>query len=120
MLVSRSTPRDVAAQPTMIALVCSLALVLSCFPLRSAAASISGHVESWGVNQFGQATPPVGLDGVIAVAGGSYHSLALLTNGTVVGWGANFDGQLDIPQGLTDVVAISAALHCVALKNDGT
>ena len=35
-----------------------------------------------------------GLSGVVAVAGGSDHSLALLDDGTVWAWGSNSLGQL--------------------------
>jgi hypothetical protein len=39
---------------------------------------------------------PSGLAGVVAVAGGGAHSLALKTDGTIAAWGANFNGQCDI------------------------
>ncbi|MFA1545212.1 RCC1 domain-containing protein [Actinomadura chokoriensis] len=79
------------------------------------------------------------LDGVLAVAGGGRHSLAVLEGGKVVAWGANEDGQLGdgtrrdsrapvpvrAPDGrsgeLADVVAISANNDfSMALRRDGT
>jgi alpha-tubulin suppressor-like RCC1 family protein len=36
----------------------------------------------------------VGLAGAVQVAGGHYHSVALLGDGTVRAWGANTYGQL--------------------------
>lgn len=75
----------------------------------------NGSVISWGANLSGQLgdgtntdrTTPVKvcavgeaapctsfLDGVVAVAAGDVHSLALLTDGTVVSWGNNGFGQL--------------------------
>ncbi|NBP40570.1 MAG: hypothetical protein EBV34_19490, partial [Betaproteobacteria bacterium] len=78
-------------------------------------------VVAWGSNLSGQTNVPAGLSGVIAVAGGRDHSLALRTNGTVVAWGGNAEGQASVPAGLTNVTAIAAGdFHSVALKSDGT
>ncbi len=69
---------------------------------------------------------------VIAVAGGSFHSVELKSDGTVWAWGRNEYSQLgdgttiDSPapievSGLTDVTAIKAgSYHTIALKTDGT
>jgi alpha-tubulin suppressor-like RCC1 family protein len=75
----------------------------------------NGTVMAWGSNQTGElglgstgpeecggpeaqcSTRPVligGLSGVRAVAGGGYHSLALLNDGTVMDWGDDSHGQL--------------------------
>jgi alpha-tubulin suppressor-like RCC1 family protein len=35
-----------------------------------------------------------GLGGVVAIAGGYFHSLALRSDGTVMAWGSNSSGQL--------------------------
>src|SRR5687768_512233 len=83
-------------------------------------AVVSGHVEAWGYQFFGAATVPPGLDGVIAVAGGNDHSLALRTNGTVVAWGSNHSGETDVPAGLSNVVAIAASSFSAAVRADGT
>jgi alpha-tubulin suppressor-like RCC1 family protein len=82
-----------------------------------------GTVVAWGGNDWGQlgdgthtgpeschaayaaasgytvgcSTKPVpvsGLSGVVAIAAGAQHSLALLSDGTVMAWGANERGQL--------------------------
>ena len=73
----------------------------------------SGTVIAWGYNGFGQclgtnssgsritATPTgqsvqlagVVLNGVVAVAGGYYHSVALKSSGSVVAWGYNGSGE---------------------------
>ena len=69
---------------------------------------------------FGQAVPPAGLKGVLLVAAGYHHSLALKRDGTVAAWGENTEGQCAIPSGLSDVVAVSAGyLHSLALRRDG-
>jgi alpha-tubulin suppressor-like RCC1 family protein len=121
----------------------------------------NGAVETWGENAWGQlgdgsatgpetchaafaqssryevpcSTTPVqvnGLSGVLAIASGSQHGLALLSNRTVVAWGDNEEGQLgdgttkssDVPvavSGLREVVAIAAAQDSsFALLKDGT
>ncbi len=73
-----------------------------------------------------------GLTGVVAIAGGLYHSLALKSDGTVWVWGYNGDGELgngtnansSVPSqlaGLTGVVAIaSGGETSLALKSNGT
>jgi len=64
---------------------------------------------------------PEGLNRVVAIAAGSYHSLALKSDGTVVAWGWNVFGQSTVPGGLSNVVAIAAGgEHSLALKSDGT
>jgi alpha-tubulin suppressor-like RCC1 family protein len=101
-------------------------------------------VIAWGANfsgQLGDSTTmdrldPVVVDnltgaGVVALAGGWAHSLAVTADGTVWAWGDNAVGQLGdgtmtdrlepvpIPT-LTDVVAIAAGRHhSLALTSDG-
>jgi hypothetical protein len=78
-------------------------------------------IFGWGSNNYGQATIPAGLNGVIAIAAGNSHSLALKSDGTVFGWGYNNYGQTTIPAGLSGVIAIAAGTnHSLALKSDGT
>ena len=119
----------------------------------SATAHAAGDsARSWGYNYYGQlgsgttadsSTPaPVsGLSGVVAVAAGERHSLAVLSNGTVVAWGLNNFGQLGngnntgpdacngspcskkpIPvSGLSGVVAVTVGNNnSLALRSNGT
>jgi alpha-tubulin suppressor-like RCC1 family protein len=122
---------------------------------HSLALRSDGSVVAWGYNAAGalgdgtltnRATPApvkdVGglgtLTGVVAIAGGGYHSLALRSDGSVVAWGSNSDGQLgdgtvtnrttpvpvkDVGGAgtLTGVVAIAAGYDkSIALRADGT
>jgi hypothetical protein len=64
-------------------------------------------VSALGSSSFRVADVPAGLDDVVAVAAGGYHSLALRADGTVVGWPAH-DGRLVPPAGLDGVLAIAA------------
>jgi hypothetical protein len=86
-----------------------------------AAASLApGRVVAWGRNAEG-GTVPAGLSGVVAIAAGQRHSLALKSDGTVVAWGATDMGQSTVPPGLSGVTAIAAgSAHSLALKSDGT
>jgi alpha-tubulin suppressor-like RCC1 family protein len=43
-----------------------------------------GTVVAWGQNSDGQTNVPVGLRGVMAIAAGSRHTVALKSDGTVV------------------------------------
>src|SRR6185295_9215493 len=66
------------------------------------------------------ATVPAGLNGVIAIAAGADHSLALKSDGTVVAWDDIY-GQITVPGGLSGVVAVAAGFYYdLALKSDGT
>ena len=129
-----------------------VALVGTALPVFSAIAvganhtlalTTSGEVWAWGANgdgQIGQATSTpfnatpakiASLAGVIAVAAGANHSLALKSDGTVAAWGRNAQGQLGnntttgsatpVPVSiLTGVTAIAAGgEHSLALKDSG-
>jgi alpha-tubulin suppressor-like RCC1 family protein len=64
-------------------------------------------------------TPP-GITGVVAIAVGGNHSLALKRDGTIAGWGDNIYGQA-AAAGLTSVKAIAAGFnHSLALRSNGT
>src|SRR6185369_17064121 len=110
-----------------------------------------GTVWAWGDGRVGQlgdgnfyTDPPYGvatpvqvrgLSGVVAIAGGSEHSLALKSDGTVWAWGSGYSGQLGDGNfyttgnrgvatpvqvsGLTSVTAIAGGgEHSLALKSD--
>jgi alpha-tubulin suppressor-like RCC1 family protein/subtilisin family serine protease len=105
-----------------------------------------GTVWAWGANGGGQLgfteqfisnrSRPVqvpGVSGVVAIAAGGGHSLALKGDGTVWAWGANGSGQVgngsyterspDAAQvaGLSNVKAVSAGgAYSLAVKHDGT
>lgn len=117
----------------------------------SVALKDDGTVWAWGENKYGQlgrgytnlneryaariaidgnSNP---FDGVMAIASGWEHMLALKEDGTVWAWGGNGDGQLGIGNrtdklvpvqvpGLDHIVAVSAegGYHSLALRADGT
>jgi hypothetical protein len=109
--------------------------------------TLDGRVWAWGGNFAGQLGTTenefisdryvpvtiIGLTGVVAIAAGDLHNLALREDGTVYAWGSNFTGQLgngtyssyysfvQLVDNLTDVVAIAAgSAHSMVLKSDGT
>jgi hypothetical protein len=56
------------------------------------------------------------LSGVVAIAAGHLHDVALKSDSTVVAWGNNFYGQSTVPAGLSNVFAIAAGgRHTLAI-----
>ena len=67
--------------------------------------------------------PLAGLTNAVAIAGGTWHHLALRSDGTVAVWGEGLDigANLSVPPGLTNAVAIAAgAYFSMALTAEGT
>jgi Regulator of chromosome condensation (RCC1) repeat len=112
---------------------------------HSLALKADGTVLAWGSDfggQLGDNIPKVnkptpvpvnGASGVIAIAGGFFHSLAARADGTVLAWGSDTYGELGDgtqpnPQGIpvaveniSNIVAVAAGLHfSLALNSDGT
>ncbi|NTU69716.1 hypothetical protein HGB13_02755 [bacterium] len=108
-----------------------------------------GTVYAWGANNYGQlgatttdtcggwscTRSPIlipGLNNIVAITAGQFHSLAIKADGTVYAWGQNLAGQLgdgtdvnkSIPTKvltLSSVISISAgAWHSAAVKSDGS
>jgi hypothetical protein len=104
-----------------------------------------GTVWAWGQNAYGQLgggtadfnphpipAQVAGLAGVVAVAAGECHSLAVKSDGTVWAWGYNKYGQLGDGTttqrttpvqvlGLSGVVAVAGGgSHSLAIRSDGT
>ncbi|HEX2321246.1 MAG TPA: hypothetical protein VHJ18_19900 [Streptosporangiaceae bacterium] len=111
---------------------------------RAAAAVVNTQTAvSWGFDGLGElgdgttnnrslfGTVDAG-SGIVQVAAGLDHGLAVTSSGTVEAWGSNGDGQLGdgtttmqtVPvhvKGLTGVVAVAAGyFHSMALRSDGT
>lgn len=121
---------------------------------HSLALTREGKVYAWGSRAHGQLgdgvretgrpaavpQPVPGLTGIVAIAAGGQHSLALRRDGALFAWGSNWNGQLGngglkagthsaVPQPvlgpdgkapLSNVTAIAAGgLHSVAASRDG-
>jgi hypothetical protein len=81
----------------------------------------AGVVIAWGDNDEGETDVPAGLESVIAIAAGWYHSMAVTGAGKVVAWGSNARGLIDVPDGLSGVTAVAAGqYHSLALTAAGT
>jgi alpha-tubulin suppressor-like RCC1 family protein len=142
------TTRHAAVVP---AALCALFLGIAAPSAAAAVAAGSAHtlvirttdqtVWAWGNNSDGQLgdnsttqrKTPVqvsGPSGVVAIAAGASHSLALTSAGVLWAWGDNYYGQLGngnntdqkLPvQVMTGVTQIAAGdYHSIALKADGT
>ncbi len=79
-----------------------------------------GAVQGWGFDDFGQTDiPDEAASGVVAIAAGGLHSMALKADGTVLTWG--WGAGATQPQVNGNVVAIAAGyLHNLALRADGS
>lgn len=80
----------------------------------------TGTVVAWGDNRWGQATPPAGLSGVIAVTALWDCSAALKSDGSIVYWGAclkEFTATTNVP-GAKSLAMTNQAV--IALKSDGS
>jgi hypothetical protein len=61
--------------------------------------------------------PDSDLTDLVAVAGGTYHSLGLKADGSIVAWGYNDYGQTNVPAPNTGFVAVAGgAYHSLGLK----
>ncbi len=146
--VVRITARSVEAdkrQQTVFLSVNPRQASLAAGGAHSLALKSDGTVLSWGWDGDGQLgdnqalepkATPVNVNpatGIVAIAAGGNHSLALKSDGTVLAWGRDNAGQLgndlaleDKPKpvsvsGLTGIIAISAGYaHSLALKSNGT
>jgi alpha-tubulin suppressor-like RCC1 family protein len=99
-------------------LVCLVFLV---FDLAIGTNCTAGTVVAWGDDSHSQTNVPPGLTNIVAVAGGSFHSLALDGTGEVLGWGDNILGETTSPSGLSNAVAIAAGDgFSLALQSNGT
>ena len=68
----------------------------------------AGLVVAWGDNSHAQTNVPPDRTNLTAVAGGSFHSLALGAAGEVIGWGEASSGEIFPPAGLSNVTEIAA------------
>lgn len=68
----------------------------------------NGELACSGNNRFGQCDAPAGLDDVVAVATGNWHSVALRSGGEVVCWGRNQEGQCETPADLGAITVVFA------------
>jgi hypothetical protein len=95
-------------------LVVAFACLAACDPLTLA----DGEVVCWGRCVDGQCAPPAGLNEVIQVAPGRFHTAALRADGSVVCWGTTC---WQVPSDVGTVrQLVSDELVWIALRTDGT
>lgn len=133
---SRSAPTPVPGLTNMVAVAAGSGFSIA---LKS-----DGTVWSWGYNYYGELGDPSvtesraspgqipGLTGVVAIAAGLDHVLALKSNGSLWSWGSNIYGQLGdgtfvnhgvptLVAAVTSPAAIAAGgYHTMILRSDGT
>src|SRR5262245_4840255 len=86
-------------------------LLLCAWPRASVAqVAIAYAVVAWGNNDDGQTTAPFAAQsGLVAIAAGQGHTVALQNDGSVVAWGNNKAGQTTIPLAAQSGVTAIAA-----------
>ncbi len=99
--------------------------------MNACAVLISGGVDCWGFNEFGDLgigttvdaltpVPVLGITAAVAVTGGGDQSCALLSDATVSCWGESLGLPASVP-GLSDVTQVSAGNDDdLALRRDGS
>jgi alpha-tubulin suppressor-like RCC1 family protein len=94
----------------------------------------AGSMETMTIGGSNVPVPVSGFTGIMAIAGGGAHSLALKNDGTVWAWGYNGDGELgngtntdsnvpvqvSFPDGTVITAIAGGGSHSLALKSDGT
>src|SRR4051812_28390530 len=70
-------------------------------------ATQAGSIESWGYDDDGQVSATPAGTGFKAIAGGSYHSLALRADGSIVSWGNDVIGLVSATPAGTGFKAIA-------------
>ena len=88
-----------------------LLLLLSAWLMASdALAQPAGQVVAWEDNYHGITdVPAAAQSGVVAIALGADHMVALKNDGSVVAWGDNLYGQTNVPVAAqSGVIAVSA------------
>ena len=78
-------------------------------------------IVAWGADDWAQTHGPGTLTGVVAMATGYQHGIALYNDGAVRGWAYDYYGAASAPANATNMVAIAAgAWHSLALRQNGT
>ncbi len=118
----RSRAIELLAALTLAAGMSALASV-GPWPAPAQAKFSGGEVIGWGDDSHGQIDiPAAAKSGVIGVAAGCNHSLAVKSNGSIVAWGDDSYGQTDVPAAASSgvVAAVAGCNFNLALKTNGT
>jgi alpha-tubulin suppressor-like RCC1 family protein len=84
------------------------------------AIDFAGTPWVWAATATMLRTIPAGLSGLVEVAGGSAHAVAIRSDGSIACWGSNTSGQCNVPGGLTAATQVAAGnRHSIALLADG-
>ncbi|MEO8690452.1 MAG: choice-of-anchor D domain-containing protein [Solirubrobacteraceae bacterium] len=84
---------------------------------HTCAIKIDATLVCWGLNDYGQATPPAGAFG--AISAGGRHTCAIRTDSTVACWGKDDDGEATPPSG-TFVSVSAGGDHSCGVRTDTT
>lgn len=101
-------------------------LVLGAFLLIGCSEKTTGPenppVENFTVSIVGWGSQVVveqtALDDLVAIAGGSLHSVGLKGDGTIVAWGENNEGQCNVPSPNEGFIAVAGGFaHNLGLRS---
>jgi len=106
----RKNKNSLSVSAAVLAAVCLLCIAQS---------ALGGSIIGWGSIAFDSNDFP--LNGVMGIAAGSRHSLALKSDGSIVAWGSNSVGECNIPSPNSGFIAIAAGYkYSLGLKQDGS
>ncbi len=100
-------------------------LVMNCFAIRSNCTLVAWNNNGDYYSGGTLTNIPAGLIGVVGVAAGAYHALALKSDGSITAWQAYSDYGANVPpaaiSNANNFIAIAAGFsHSLALRTNGT
>ena len=87
--------------------------------LTACALRTNGHPICWGMNLYGQASPPPG-ESLKYISSGDTHTCGVRLDGSLVCWGSNDREQASPPEGRGFTAVASSRSHTCAIREDGT
>ena len=96
----------------------ALAIKIAAGGFHSCGIRTDSTAQCWGRDNYGQSTPPGGVEFTQITVGRS-HTCGLKTDGIVECWGFDSGGQLNVPSGVEFAQISAGGFHTCGVKSDG-